>query len=72
MNGLPIAPRIQINQEDSRFTASYNVVDSLDETVNLAAMDWEDFEHLIRELFEKEFNQTGGEVKIIQASRDGV
>jgi restriction system protein len=34
-------------------------------------MDWEDFEHLIREVFEKEFSQAGGEVKITQASRDG-
>ncbi|MEH7526652.1 restriction endonuclease, partial [Bacillus sp. JJ1503] len=67
----PIAPIIYINREDSRFRSSYNVADSLDETVNLAAMDWEDFEHLIRELFDKEFNQTGGEVKITQASRDG-
>lgn len=33
-------------------------------------MDWEDFEHLIRELFEKEFNSRGGEVKVTQSSRD--
>ncbi|WML38139.1 restriction endonuclease [Neobacillus sp. OS1-2] len=67
----PIAPIIQINRQDSRFVSSYNVADSLDESDNLAAMDWEDFEHLIRELFEKEFNQNGGEVKITRASRDG-
>ena len=30
-----------------------------------------DFEHLIREIFEKEFAQHGGEVKVTQASRDG-
>jgi restriction system protein len=34
-------------------------------------MGWEDFEHLIREVFEKEFSQSGGEVKVTQASRDG-
>lgn len=67
----PIAPILQISREDSRFVSSYGVVDSLDETENLAAMDWEDFEHLIRELFEKEFNNSGGEVKITRASRDG-
>lgn len=33
-------------------------------------MDWQDFEHLIRELFEKEFTGRGAEVKITQASRD--
>jgi restriction system protein len=37
----------------------------------MAAMDWEDFEHLVRELFEKEFAISGGEVKVTQASRDG-
>ncbi len=34
-------------------------------------MDWEEFEHLIRELFEREFKVNGGEVKVTQASRDG-
>jgi restriction system protein len=34
-------------------------------------MDWEDFEHLIREIFQKEFSSSGGEVKVTQASRDG-
>jgi restriction system protein len=33
-------------------------------------MDWQDFEHLIRELFDKEFSGRGAEVKITQASRD--
>ena len=36
-----------------------------------AAMSWEDFEHLVRELFEKEFASRGGEVKITQSSSDG-
>ena len=34
-------------------------------------MNWEDFEHLIREIFEKEFTSTGGNVKVTQSSRDG-
>ena len=33
-------------------------------------MDWQEFEQLIRELFDKEFSANGGEVKITQASRD--
>jgi restriction system protein len=37
---------------------------------NLAAMNWEDFEHLVRQLFEREFGGSGGEVRITQASRD--
>ena len=51
--------------------SSYDVVDGVEETDNLAAMDWQDFENLIREIFEKEFVTSGGEVKITQASRDG-
>jgi restriction system protein len=66
----PVAPQLSISREDKRFVASREVADKLDEGVNLAAMDWEDFEHLIRELFEKEFASAGGEVKITQASRD--
>lgn len=56
---------------DKRFIDSYDVADLLNEAPNVAAMDWEDFEHLIREIFEKEFNVNGGEVKVTQASRDG-
>jgi restriction system protein len=33
-------------------------------------MDWQEFEHLIRELFEWEFSAHGGEVKVTRASRD--
>ena len=40
-------------------------------SVNLAAIDWQDFENLIREVFAEEFNSSGGEAKITQASRDG-
>lgn len=67
----PIAPILKINRDDSRFVSAINIADSIEETTNLAAMDWQDFEHLIRELFEKEFNINGGEVKITRASRDG-
>ena len=67
----PVAPIIRIEKDDSRFVDSYEVVDGLSDSDNLAAMDWQDFENLIRELFEKEFSVNGGEVKITQASRDG-
>ncbi|MGJ8632055.1 MAG: restriction endonuclease [Glaciecola sp.] len=72
LHGLsPVAPIININKEDRRFVSSYAVADDLGDTSNLAAMDWQDFENLIREVFEKEFVSSGGEVKITQASRDG-
>jgi restriction system protein len=67
----PVRPILQLNKEDSRFIQPYSVVQTLDSSANLAAMDWEDFEHLIREVFEKEFSTEGGEVRITQASRDG-
>lgn len=67
----PVAPLVEISRKDKRFIEAYEVADSLDGGTNLAAMDWQDFENLIRELFEKEFSVNGGEVKITQASRDG-
>jgi restriction system protein len=59
----PVRPILEINKADKRFVESYGVADSVDDSTNIAAMDWEDFEHLIRELFEKEFSVNGGEVK---------
>ena len=66
-----IAPIMDLTREDGRFVSYRNVMTDLDSSVNLAAMDWEEFEHLIREVFEQEFHSDGGEVKITQASRDG-
>ena len=62
---------MQISKTDKRFVEGYDVADTIDNSTNLAAMNWEDFEHLIRELFEKEFQSSGGEVKVTQASKDG-
>ncbi len=67
----PIPPIMKIDRTDKRFVNGKYVVDNLDESINLAAMHWEDFEHLVRELFEKEFAANGGEVKVTQTSRDG-
>lgn len=67
----PIQPLIELDKSDSRFIEHYDVTKDINETTNLAAMDWEDFEHLVREIFEKEFSQNGGEVKVTHASSDG-
>lgn len=67
----PVAPLLTMSRDDARFVSSYAVAGSLTEGDNLAAMDWEDFEHLIRELFEEEFASAGAEVRVTQASRDG-
>lgn len=72
LSGLTaIQPILQISRTDKRFTNHYDVADNVDNSTNLASMDWEDFEHLIREIFGKEFSSNGGEVKVTQASRDG-
>jgi len=46
---------INVRREDARFIPAYEVAERVSQGFNLAAMDWEDFEHLIREIFEKEF-----------------
>lgn len=67
----PVQPIQVLNMTDNRFVEGYSVVDSVNEKTNLAAMDWQDFENLIQQIFELEFQKSGGEVKITQASRDG-
>ena len=66
----PIAPILRLNKEDKRFVDSKEVLENMEQDENLAAMNWEDFEHLCRQLFEKAFAGSGAEVKVTQASRD--
>lgn len=66
----PIVPVLRLDATDPRFVDAKEVLSKLKAQENLAAMDWEDFEHLCRELFEKAFADSGAEVKITQASRD--
>lgn len=65
----PIIPVLTFDKNNKKFIKGYNV--ETNSGTNLAAMDWQDFENLVRELFEWEFSKNGGEVKITQASRDG-
>jgi len=67
----PIAPIMEMNKEDKRFVDAKAVKLEHDGTTNLAAMDWEEFEHLVREVFDKEFSSRGGEVRVTQSSSDG-
>jgi len=66
---VPVAPIIQFDRNDRRFVAGKEILAHTGGQ-NLASMDWQDFEHLIRELFEKEFASVGAEVRVTQASRD--
>ena len=67
---VPVEPHIRLDKEDARFVAGKEVISNLVQGQNLAVMEWQDFEHLIREVFEKEFSKSGGEVKVTRASRD--
>lgn len=70
LNALtPVALVATVSREDARFVAAREV--QIEEGDNLATMPWEDFEHLVRQLFEREFASAGGEVRVTQASRDG-
>ncbi len=66
-----VPPVMEMNREDRRFIEGRDVAHTLDEGTNLASMSWEDFEHLVRELFEQEFRSRGGEVKVTRSSSDG-
>ena len=66
-----VPPIMEMNKEDRRFIEGRDVVQTVDESVNLASMHWDDFEHLVRELFEQEFQARGGEVKVTRSSSDG-
>jgi restriction system protein len=67
----PIRPILEINREDCRFVESKKILAEMNSVPNLVDMSWEDFEHLIRELFELHFADRGAEVKVTRKSRDG-
>lgn len=66
----PIAPIVGPETNDSRFIDPKEVLSKMKNGENLATMDWVDFEHLCRELFERAFAESGAEVKVTQAIRD--
>ena len=70
INIAPVNPILEFDKNDSRFISAENVIDNFENSTNLATMDWEKFEYLVRDLFGKMFSEHGGEVKITQASRD--
>lgn len=67
---IPITPTMSLNKKDKRFIETKEVLNNLENETNLASMDWQDFESLIAELFEKEFAEKWAEVKVTQSSRD--
>jgi restriction system protein len=69
-NLSPIKPIFFLNKNDDRLVANKNIDQELEPEANLAAMEWEDFEHLVAQLFEWEFAKDGMEIKVTRASRD--
>jgi restriction system protein len=65
-----VVPILRLNKFDERFVPAHDVIESIAEATNIAAIPWEEFEYLVRDIFEKEFSANGGEVKITRASRD--
>jgi restriction system protein len=68
---VPIEPQIRLDKKDNRFVEGREVLEGMAQGQNLATMDWQEFEHLIRELLAKEFGRKeGSEIRITRASRD--
>src|SRR6266487_2427858 len=67
---VPVRPIFTMNKDDDRIVPDRDVAEGLKSEVNLAAMPWEDFGHLVRQLFEWEFGRHGAEVRLTCASRD--
>ena len=66
----PVDPVLRLRNDDPRFILGRDILDTLRARANLASMEWDDFEHLIRELFEKAFSEGGATVHVTRASRD--
>lgn len=66
----PVAPVLKLNREHAQFVDAQGVMGELQSGDNLAAMPWEEFAHLIWELFELEFSAVEGVVKVTRASSD--
>lgn len=64
-----IKPIITPSFSDKRIVKAKEVETT--QSTNLAEMDWEEFEHFVRQVFEWEFADNGGEVNVTQSSRDG-
>ncbi len=70
VNLAPVKPILQLDTNDKRIIKANAVLDGVDESQNLATMDWQQFEILVRDLFQQEFGTDGVRVEVTQASRD--
>lgn len=66
----PVRPIRTFDKEDPRFIEVDGVLDGLENGQNLMTMAWQDFEILVRDLFQEVFKPAGGDVRITRTSRD--
>ena len=66
----PVRPIRVLDTEDPRFIEADGVLAGLEADQNLMTMEWQDFEVLVRDLFEEMFATRGAEVKVTRTSRD--
>ena len=70
VNINPIQPMMVLDREDGKFVKTKGIDELSTTDENLATMPWEDFEHLVGQIIEREFIESGIEVRVTQASRD--
>ncbi len=70
INISPVTPLLKFDKVDNRLIEVDDVINKLSESTNLASMEWEKFEYLVRDLFAKMFSEGGAEVRVTQSSRD--
>jgi restriction system protein len=56
---VPVQPVVVFDKHDERLVEGRDVLSQSSETQNLAEMDWDDFEHLVRQLFERAMPEFG-------------
>ncbi len=66
----PVRPIRVFDKEDPRFIEVDGVLDGLEHEQNLMTMAWQDFEVLVRDLFQEVFKPAGGDVRVTRTSRD--
>lgn len=67
---FPVRPIMKMDTKDARIIQADDVLEEFDPTQNLATMEWDKFEVLIRDLIKKEFSGEGTSIEVTRASRD--
>lgn len=70
-NLSPVKPYLQFTKDENRFVESRDIITNVENIPNIAKMPWEDFEHLVGDLFEKILNVHRSDVFVTKTSRDG-